>query len=417
MKRILPLILGIVVVAAGVAVVSAFEAHIINVTAHIENALTVSNKQLSFGTVFPQEYLEKEFTISLSDSFQSAARVDDVEYKIVRKPKCKADDPGNPVKYMPVDYATHLCPQGYTAMLSLCPFLSMTPKAAETGDVAVPSYFNGQLLTCNVAGPSIALGHLAKSGTDLSDTWVADLKAPPFVGYVAQDWPAGCPVLEGDPNGTDLGCDLWVEVTGISLPGTTPSPSPTPNICNDQADVMQVLDRSNSIDATKLALLKTASHAFVTALAPTTDGVYMGQSSFSDNGTLDLQLTSNSTAINNAIDALVTGGWTNLYEGLHLAQGAFSLPDSRPAAPNIMVVITDGNTNRPTPDATARAMATAEATADKTAGTEIYVVGVGADVDSNFLKNNIATDASHYFSAANYGDLQAILEAIAHCQH
>jgi hypothetical protein len=51
--------------------------------------------------------------------------------------------------------------------------------------------------------------------TDPSDTWTVDLKVPPFKGYVGQDWPAGCPVLDANPAGTDLGCDLWIEVTGI----------------------------------------------------------------------------------------------------------------------------------------------------------------------------------------------------------
>ena len=214
MKKIFLSIISIVAVAGGIAAASAFEAHVINVTAHIENALNVSSTELTFGTVFPQEYLEKEFTVSLSDSFKAADRVDDVGYVINQKPKCKAMQPGTEPMYKPVDNATHQCPAGYVEMLSLCPYLSITPKLVEAGDIGVPSYFNGRLLTCSTPNPSYAMGYLAKNEQDIDDTWIVDLKVPPIEGTVGQDWPVGCPTLLEDSK--DYGCDLWVEVTGIS---------------------------------------------------------------------------------------------------------------------------------------------------------------------------------------------------------
>lgn len=94
MKKILLGLATCAVVVSGVAVMSAFEAHIINVTAHIENALAVSPHGIDFGTVFPQEYREKDFTIRLSDSFMNKdqTEVRDVMYKIVQKPKPWRDD-------------------------------------------------------------------------------------------------------------------------------------------------------------------------------------------------------------------------------------------------------------------------------------------------------------------------------------
>ncbi|MCK4520487.1 VWA domain-containing protein [Candidatus Parcubacteria bacterium] len=88
-KKILLGLFTIGVVVGGVAAMSAFEAHIINVTAHIENALKVDTKEIKFGTVFPQEKFVENIWISLSDSFLKENRVDDVEYKIVQKPKFK----------------------------------------------------------------------------------------------------------------------------------------------------------------------------------------------------------------------------------------------------------------------------------------------------------------------------------------
>ncbi len=48
---------------------AAYEAHVVNVTAKIENALSVPLKEMKFGTVFPQEKLDQTFDVSLSGSF------------------------------------------------------------------------------------------------------------------------------------------------------------------------------------------------------------------------------------------------------------------------------------------------------------------------------------------------------------
>lgn len=231
-KKIILTIGTILVVVASVAAFSAFEAHVINVTAHIENALSVDPHELEFGTVFPQEYLEKNFTISLSESFQAADRVDDVEYVIKQKPKCECDYWGTPDEktyciegqYAPVGYATHECPDNYSEMESLCPFLSKMPED-ETGDIGKASYYNDETDECEmivygdvydfVVGPQ---GRLSKIDQDISDTWTVDLKVPPIKGYIGQDWPESCAGWVVDQNDIDYGCDLWVEVTEISLP-------------------------------------------------------------------------------------------------------------------------------------------------------------------------------------------------------
>ena len=85
------------IVIAGAAAFSAFEAHIINVTARIENALNVPVDAIDFGTVFPQEHLEKPLAVSLSQSFLDEDRVDDVSYFIRQKPKCGVTTNGGTV--------------------------------------------------------------------------------------------------------------------------------------------------------------------------------------------------------------------------------------------------------------------------------------------------------------------------------
>ncbi len=59
-KKVLLTLVAVAAVAIGVVGMSAFEAHVINVTAKIENALSVTPDEIEFGTVFPQEQLDRE---------------------------------------------------------------------------------------------------------------------------------------------------------------------------------------------------------------------------------------------------------------------------------------------------------------------------------------------------------------------
>jgi hypothetical protein len=68
MKKVILILAAIVLVASGVAAVSAYEAHVINVKAHVENALSVNTTDVNFGTVFPQEWIVRHRSVELSDS-------------------------------------------------------------------------------------------------------------------------------------------------------------------------------------------------------------------------------------------------------------------------------------------------------------------------------------------------------------
>src|SRR3990167_1021397 len=463
-----------VVIIAGAAAFSAFEAHIVNVTARIENALSVSEGPLEFGTVFPQEYLTRDIQVELSDSFQGENRVDDVEYVIKQKPKVKggwvcgetsqvAGDvplegcdsnmnpfPGDPYSSLDIEGfegpAWEYCednlplnsPYGaYNPLdeywrycyLPLANYLSKhetTEDGSETdNDKSVEAFHESYFWEdVSILNPGfIAVGRLAKSAQDIADNWTIDLKVPCFVNHCAQEADDEGNDLDDDTPGFHVpeefrlpsevehlvfGTDLWIEVTGISL---------TEIGCEEQIDLMLVLDRSGSIDAGELTTLKNAANAFATALAPTGVGVHVGQSSFSSTGTLDLHLTGTEADVHTAINALTSGGLTNLFEGLDLANAELNNghEHERPAVKDIIVVITDGNPNQPTNEATAKAAAAAEADAARLAGVEIFVVGVGGDVDATFLQTDIADNAAHYFAATDFDDLQAILVGLTVC--
>ena len=243
------------VVAGGAAAFSAFEAHIINVTATIENALSVpiEARGLTYGTVFPQEAFDQQFDVRLSSSFLEENRVDDVEYTIRQKPKCGVVIPQtNPVQYSgfkPVTEDTEhnfVCPQGSIKLPLLCPYLSKNEittdgTAPENDPLGHISSFHGTTATSTwtlaTTLSRAVFGKLQKSVNDTLDTWNIDLHAPCFVGQCAQDWatfvhqqdPQADPnAFMADPTQEHqmFGCDLWLETTGIST--TTPPINPGP---------------------------------------------------------------------------------------------------------------------------------------------------------------------------------------------
>lgn len=433
MKKLLMSLSGVALAVATVPMFAAFEAHVINVTARIENALTVDTTPIAYGTVFPQEKLDKFIALALSQSFVDEDRVDDIDYRIRQKPKCGRPVPGtSPVAYddfKPVlghdAHGDFICPDGYVRLPLLCPYLSKHEQTTdgtvqENDGPGIPA-FHGDIdhwgLDDTIA--TQVQGRLAKGQQDFADRWLIDLKVPCFEGQCAQDWEDF--VRTANPTATNsaqyiqpasrahqiFGCDLWIEVFGVSLPGLG---------CKT-LDMMLVIDRSGSIDSTELGQLKTSAKAFVDAVSPTPSGTHVGQSSFATAGTLDLHLNDNATTIKAAIDALVSVGATNLKEGIEKATGEVdnAHEHERPAVPDVMVVMTDGNPNVPgSTVAEAKAFGKAAADVAKAAGVEIFVVGIGSDVDATYLKT-IASGDDHFFSAADFEALKAELMKLAEC--
>jgi len=222
-KKILFGLSTILVVIGGIAAMSAYEAHVINVTAHIENALKVLplSGELVFGTVFPQEYLEKRIWITTSQSFCEGdqRRVLAIDYKIVQKPK--------PIWPIPEVCEFYGLPEvtiedmraychDYSEDLdccypSLCPYLSKDP----IDDDPEPYDDHGVAAFHDPNDPSsISTGTIHKDN-DLSDEWIIDLDVPCFEGYCAQDWTYYGWELPYELESETFGCDLWVEVTDI----------------------------------------------------------------------------------------------------------------------------------------------------------------------------------------------------------
>lgn len=208
---------------------AAFEAHVINVTATIENALSVNTTPISFGTVFPQEQLDRQIKINLSDSFKTEGRVDDVQYIIRQKPKCMNDD-GKTTSGHVDDNGVISCPNGYDLLPLLCRYLSKhpvtSPEDPSTNDGSLDAFHPIGWLNNGWEWNDVK-GYLAKSQQDYYDTWNLDLKVPCFEGNCAQDWADYVHKINPYANPDDyvqpkvnehqlFGCDIWIEVTGVS---------------------------------------------------------------------------------------------------------------------------------------------------------------------------------------------------------
>jgi hypothetical protein len=292
-KKLILSLVALVAISLGIVGMSAFEAHVVNVTARIENALSVPLEEngISFGTVFPEEVAYKTLDMSLSQSFLAQNRLDDVKYMLRQKPKCgvpaipdgfKGAGPTNgiePIKYESFVQVTDgpggtfVCPivknsageDVQSVMLPLlCPYLSKT-EVNTNGEPIYKLDENGEPLLDQDGKPivnGIPAFHGPLTGWDMQDTlatqltgrlsiadkktsasWLLDLHAPCFKGMCAQDNVIQ-PAYQADPINEHqmFGCDLWIEVTDFSLPPVTLtvnkilSPTDDPGMFNLQID-------------------------------------------------------------------------------------------------------------------------------------------------------------------------------------
>jgi len=87
MKKIIMLVAALLVIASGIMAVGAYEGHLVDVKAHVENALGVSTYEVDFGTAFPEQPIETAVAVALSNSFREQERYSTVTYELWWEPK------------------------------------------------------------------------------------------------------------------------------------------------------------------------------------------------------------------------------------------------------------------------------------------------------------------------------------------
>jgi len=265
MKKILFGFFVALIAVAALPLFAAFEAHVINVTARIENALAVTTDNIDFGTVFPQEHLERLLGIRLSGSFMTEDNADDVDYFIRQKPKCGITTEEGTI-LIGETTTGHVIPDGqggyridcdpdpreldqnddplplgssWGVLPSLCEYISKDGDSdqdpGDENDGTTPSFHVPFTVGTSSVNWLDTKGRLAKSEQDVLDTWVIDLAVPCFGGHCAQDWADFVhehnPGANPDDYDQDIknehkvfGCDLWVEVSGVSRFSTSTLP-------------------------------------------------------------------------------------------------------------------------------------------------------------------------------------------------
>ncbi len=175
MKKAVLIVSALLLVVSGVAAVSAFEGHLIDIKAHVENAIGVDTYELDFGAVFPQETPELYLPFGLSNSFMSdnQVRYSSLNYELYWELKPAGDHDPEPL-YLDEYFQP------------LNPFLDVEFYSGEATDIidtnevhTVPTEGCAVLFGSGKLGKSIP----AEPGDDCYDKLHFVLNTPVFEGY------------------------------------------------------------------------------------------------------------------------------------------------------------------------------------------------------------------------------------------
>jgi hypothetical protein len=151
-KKAILIVAALMLVISGVAAVSAYEAHVVNVKAKVENALEVvipGATELDFGTVFPEEWLTKHFTVQFSSSWGEQTRVNAVDFQVWAECKLEDDmgneDPADDVYYPWLGEALYVKLNGDEGYVGPAP--AACPGAVQVMDYVANAPLVGTLQT------------------------------------------------------------------------------------------------------------------------------------------------------------------------------------------------------------------------------------------------------------------------------
>jgi len=199
------------------------------------------------------------------------------------------------------------------------------------------------------------------------------------------------------PGAIVLGDEVTVELTlDIRCPeGTKP-----------RADVMLVLDRSNSMAGDKLRDAKRAASTFVDGLDLSRHRV--GLVTFSSIVSLDQALTADGDQVKSAIDQVQAHGATDIAAAearalRHLATSG------RPDALGVILLLTDGE---PSGQAQAYVDTFRYGGRARARGVVVYAIGLGTNVDEELLVAS-AGSRERYFFAPDATELESIYRALS----
>ena len=148
-------------------------------------------------------------------------------------------------------------------------------------------------------------------------------------------------------------------------------------------DIVLLIDASSSMNAgtgagrSRLAAVQEGARAFLSARRPQDQTALVA---FSDRVTLEAGLSQDSAALSNAIDSIQLSSGTRIDVALYAAALELAGPRRRAGSRGVIVLMTDG-----IPAADTRAAVLASAQAARDAGSQIFAIGVGNEVDLGLM--------------------------------
>lgn len=190
----------------------------------------------------------------------------------------------------------------------------------------------------------------------------------------------------------------------------------TTDVCTAPVDVMLVFDRSGSMVGKPLTDAKAAAQLFVDRLSAEDQAGLVTFATDAANP-IESTLTTNHTVVRDALGAVTIGQglqYTNIGAGIAAATGELTSGRAREGIKRAIVALTDGVATHPENPANKQdktypeLFAATRAKEARDAEILLYVIGLGREVNTGFLKDSIAGSPDHYYAAATSADLARI---------
>lgn len=211
----------------------------------------------------------------------------------------------------------------------------------------------------------------------------------------------------------------------LNTHAATAQPTPTPPVCGQAPSNTQlIIDRSGSMgeqagsSGTKMSNAITAAENFVT-LASQNPQNEVGLTSFSTTATNNNPLTTDYASVKSQIGTLKASGDTCIQCAIDQANQAIT-SGKRSGIKNVIVLLTDGianyveGTNKQVSESTAEQAALTAATNAHTENDAIiFVIGLGSDVNTNFLQQLATSTGGKYYFPPTTDNLNDIYSQIS----